>query len=189
MLISIDLAKRSMDIEANTDDNFLTEIIEMVNARIDTYLNQNIIAQSNTHYFTGNNDVYYIVPYFPVNSITSLHYRALPSESWVELISGTDFFPTSEAKNLTKLFYNMGFYHSYEYKLVFNSGFADIPADVKHVALEMVKVAYDSTAKGKDRLGVGSLSVNKGNISETTQFIDLTTKWKTELSSYRVPVI
>ena len=83
----------------------------------------------------------------------------------------------------------MGYCYKYEYKLVFNSGYTTLPADVELIIYQMFKIAYDESVPGKDLLGVSTVTENKLNISVATQHIDLTPRFQKDLAPYRIPVI
>ncbi len=187
--MNIEKIKRYLNIENNDNDNFFEILLSAVIKKIDNYINQNIQAAENTLYFNGNGSVYYIIPYFPVNSVTSLHYRTAPNEAWTELTNNTDFYLANKGTILTEIYYEMGYCYKYEYKLVFNSGYTTLPADVELIIYQMFKIAYDESVPGKDLLGVSTVTENKLNISVATQHIDLTPRFQRDLAPYRIPVI
>lgn len=176
-----------MNIANNEDDNFITAIINGVSERINGYCNQNIETADKTLYFYGNGSNHYLLPTFPVNTITSLKNRENPGVTFTTLVLNTDYYTTVKGQ-LTELYYPFGFIPTVEFELKYNTGYSTVPADVVMVALQMIKVTYDESVKGNNRLSINTINESKGGTTISTQFIDLTPKWKSELNKYRVPV-
>jgi hypothetical protein len=188
MIVNLDIVKKYMNIVDNADDNFITLIINAVNDVIDNSINQNIMAKDVTLNFDGNDSCLYLIPQFPVNSITTLKYRDYPNTTWQTLVADSDYYSTTK-NGLTELYYSIGFYPETEFELAMNTGYVTAPADVQLIAIQMVKNYYDESTKGKDRLGVSSVSEAKQMSTINTTYINLTPKWEAMLSPYRRPVL
>ena len=187
MIISLETAKNFMNDTSNANDSTITALIKAAEEIINGMINQNIMIKTVTYRFTGNNSDRYVIPRFPVNSITSLKYRNNPSETWETLTVNTDYFVTADEK-LTEIYYSVGFYSNVEYQIVMSTGYATAPDDVRLVAMQMVKVFFDETPKGDDRLAVTSVSEAQQMMTVNKVYKDLAPAWQRLLSPYTIPV-
>ena len=124
-----------------------------------------------------------ILPYNPINSITSIKYKEKPTDS-LTTISSTDY-----AINGRYIYSESGFTKTYIYEVIANFGYSTIPDDLVSIATEMVAIKFRESKNGDDSLGKGTMSDSKSGCAANTSFIDMNTKFKPILDKYRKYVI
>ena len=185
-LISISDVKNYIDVLATdtTYDTILTTLVSVASETIERYCNQPIASTLTTENFIGNGIASKYLDYFPVNSINAIQYQTDVGEDWVDV-------DTSEYElyNINRGYYienSGGFSSLYRYRAGLNVGYSTIPYDVQNVAIEMCAVSYNESAiNGGMRLGIESMTDNRINIVATTKYLDMNSRWKRVLDSYR----
>ena len=194
-IITKEYLKPFMDIlkSENKFDELLTNIIAAVSKDIVRICNQEIESTVQTLELSGNGTYYLIAPKFPIISIGSLKYRAIPTDAWSAAISSASYAIIDNSIQ-PKIYYANGFIEGYyNYQLVYTTGYAVIPDDIKQIAAQMCITYFkNSDANGGvkgGRLGLNSLGENIQGIGVNTSFKDLTKEWERRLSKYRRPTV
>ncbi len=183
----------NLDVADTSQDEFISILLAWSDAQIVNMCGQQIaLTQPEPLIFDGNGRTEYVIPNHPVQSIVSLKTRTQPqTTTWDKVY--TAFGATAGDYELNKkknaIFFPQGFGQGRDqYQVVYTYGYADIPADVQSVALEMAAIAYrESSIKGNQdpRLGVQSVSVGVSGLTGTKSHLDMVPTWSASLSSYK----
>jgi len=147
------LQKDSLD----TDDKKLIEdhLIPGVSKAIETYCSRNILDDAAlTEYYSGDGDDTLQLKQWPINSVTSVHYRSGSgwdeSSDWATaLTEDTDFYIESEKGQLKATVSAWSEAKKY-YKVVYRAGWVEksMPEDIKTAAKIWVAILFQK-AKSK----------------------------------------
>lgn len=193
MLISVQTVKEYLNIHDNNKDNLISSLIEYAGMYISNYCNQNIEINNNTFLLNGNNSRFLLLPaYFPIISLYALYYRNDFAESFTELDKTN--YDIIKIDKIDYLFTASGFISGLSnYKCIITTGYAEIPADIQNVALELVSIALKESDAGTGikggRLGLASSSESLNGISLNTSYRNEIQKHKEILNKYKRIII
>ncbi len=172
----------------NSDfDSFLTTLIDSVVSYAEKNCYQRLDATNETTiYKKGSGTQYLLLPSSLVNSISHLYYRQLPTDSWTEE-TDTTIFALEQIENVFYLYYSNGFFQSYSYKVIFNSGFltSTLPKDLYEGLREMTAQIFRESAQSKDRIGIKSESKSNEGVNMNTVFDKTFERYENIFSHYR----
>lgn len=166
-LIALAETKEWIGVTTTDDDALLTALITRVVAFLEVQTGRHFDASaSHTEYLDGNgSDELYINE--PADTITSVHYRSYPGDSWTEITAGdADGFEQQGRKLLRKGMHRWA--RGYEYRVIYDFGYATGPEDVRQLALDLVKLKYgeakiDAQAGAFDSYQIGDTSWRRGD--------------------------
>jgi len=194
-LITKQELKPFLNIDSATEDydSVINTIISSVGKDVQRICNQDIESTSQTLELNGNGTCYLLIPKFPVISITTLKHRSEILDLWTSHVAiSSTTYQIVYINNVAYLYYSEGFIEGIaNYQLVYISGYATVPQDIKQIAIEMSVIYFknfdiNSGVKG-GRLGLNSIAESVQGVSATTQFRDLSQDWFKRLSKYRKP--
>ena len=140
-LIALDETKTFLGVTGSADDTLLngiiTRVIDFIEVQTGRYFDEDA---SHTEYFDGNaTDTLYLNE--PATSITSVHYRNYPGDTWTEITAGADDgFELRDRMLIRKGYYSWQV--GVEYRVIYAFGYATGPEDVRQLAMDLVKMKY-----------------------------------------------
>lgn len=176
--------------EDTTFDAWLTDAVAMVSQEVVEFCNQPLAQGSRTVIFDGNGAAWKTLPHFPVTSITSLSTRGSITTAWAA-VATTDYeLDTTPESGAAFRVYAPGGYTvgARNYKIIYVSGYAEIPDDVRRVVVEKVALLWKDSmrAGGESRLGVTNISHSTGGGSVSKGIAHPIARWNDVLDNYRV---
>jgi len=164
-----DLATAKTFLKAPADTSHDTIITMLINGASD-FINRycgnggdqiNIKAIELTEYHDGDGDL--ITPVnFPINSITAIYEdldRLFPAAS---ALSVADMIIVNQKRQIR--YYANSFLSGYgSIKLVYNSGFAQVPYNAEMTCLEIIRIGYKDIIENRD--GITSRTVGGGSVA------------------------
>lgn len=186
-LITNTQVKSFLKIDNSDFDSFLTTLIDNVISYAEKYCGQRLDAtQETTIYKKGSGTEYLLLPSTLVNSISHLYYRQLPTDSWTEE-TDTTIFTLEQIENVFYLYYSTGFFKSYSYKVIFNSGYltTTIPGALSQSLIEMTAQIHRESGQSHDRIGLKSEGKNIQGVGINTIFDKTFERYENIFSHYR----
>lgn len=142
-MITLDELKRYLWIEDNSQDVLLQEIIDWVTAYIESYTWRNLSIQDYDKKYNWNWERIFILPNFPVNSITEIKYRNNTdfSAPTYTLIETKDYsFNTS-----WEIFFNFNLIRWFNVlEIKYNAWYDPIPEDLKLACKMLCWLSYNT---------------------------------------------
>lgn len=191
-LITTPVVKSYLNIQSTDPgyDAFFEIAIAAASNRICRMINQDVMTHTNVTLLNGNGSQLMSIynADFPIQSLNSLEYRAGINEDWTALTSLD--YTTLNNGAVWKLYAENGFYNgTYNYRVTYNAGYTDIPAEIRMVAIEMVATAFkESDMNGGAHggsLNYQSISENIAGISTSTTYRNMQAHWRDLLSKFR----
>jgi hypothetical protein len=180
------------DLEAGkwTSSHFIQSAVNHAISKINSYCNRDFRQASYTDYYTpesSGNKYYLANP--PGSEIASIKYH--DGTQYVTIFGTGDNIGNSTRLEKGKLilFNGYSFTAGTDYEIVYTGGYAsaDMPELIKGIAKEIAAVYYKSSAKGGDRLGLGSQNTGGQSTDGKTFDIEgLTERHKSDLYQYRI---
>lgn len=186
-LISTDLVKSFLKIDVADFDLFLTTTIDEIIDYAETYCSQRLDAtRETTIYKKGSGTQYLLLPSTLVNSISHLYYRQLPTDTWTEE-TDTTIFTLEQIENVFYLYYSTGFFKSYSYKVIFNSGYltTTLPKNLQSALKQMAAQIFRESGQSKDRIGIKSESKSNEGVNMNTVFDKTFERYENIFNHYR----
>lgn len=142
-------------------------LVNMVEKHIKNKTHRNTFeSETVTEYHDGEGKPYFFTEEFPVTAVTSLHDDTDRNYTAGYLIDTDDYVWYSDGRvELETGSFNNGLKNI---KIVYTAGYDAIPGDLEYLATKWVS----SLLKGKDRIGVSSLSGPDGSITTFDNFLD-----------------
>lgn len=140
-LIATAETKTYLGVTGSADDTLIegiiARVIEFIEAQTGRYFDEDA---AHTEYFDGNGtDELWLRE--PADSITSVHYRDYPGDTWTEITAGAeDGFEIRDRTLIRKGLRAWDF--GREYRVIYQFGYATGPEDVRQLALDLVKLKY-----------------------------------------------
>ena len=179
-LISLDALKIFLE-EDNSDFNDqLEQMIPLVSAQIETYLNRELKEEARTEYYSGGRRYYYVNAY-PINASPA----AIVVEDNVTQTEDSDYYVFNK-DGLIEFQYETNNWRPKIIKIIWTGGYTEadgvlaVPDDIKQACI--LQCAY--VFKRRRDLGNSGASSPNGNISYV-QAIDLLPNVKQILSMHR----
>lgn len=172
-LVNLSKYKEYLKITDNTVDTQLTSLANHVEQRVKSWLNRAIESATFTdEYYNGNGKNYLTLRQFPITAVSAIKvYDGLDNnnaETWTTLVQGTDYerkILDLEACSvyLDGYTFDKGMQN---YKITYTAGYATIPEDIQLACKELLKVTWDNSPLGQNRLGFTSVSDSAGSANE-----------------------
>jgi hypothetical protein len=142
-------------------------LIEMVEQHIKNKTHRNTFESDTvTEYHDGEGKSYFFTDEFPVTAVTSLHDDTDRNYTAGYLIDTDDYVWYSDGRvELETGSFNAGLKNI---KIVYTAGYDAVPKDLEYLATKWVV----SLLKGKDRIGVSSMSGPDGSVTVFDNFLD-----------------
>lgn len=127
--------KDYLAISDSTIDTIIDSYIDIVQNEIEDWLGQKIETTSKEYIFSVDANINHkLLPNTPLNSLTKLEYRALPSEAWTEITEGVSLTQYDNGVGVLNL--DSVFVVGLQYKASYSYGYVSIPNTLKKVAIE-----------------------------------------------------
>lgn len=156
MIIPLESYKQYLKITSTTYDEDLEVFINSAELRVKNYLNSNIVSTQYMELLDGNNSSHLILSYIPIISIDKI--EAYEDKVWKELVSNVDYYRKEIIDN--ELFLD-GYYFvegTKNYRITYTAGYEEIPYDIILACKELVKLYFDDSPLGNNRLGLSNIS-------------------------------
>jgi hypothetical protein len=170
--------KSFMTITNTDDDALLQRLLTQVSGAVANYLNRNLLVQSYTERYDGNDAHRLCLRQSPITDVASL---LINGSSIPESTDGGIVLPGYAFDGFYIYLNGYQFYRGVQNVIVtYTAGFPSIPFDVEEAVIEMVSDRY----KMKSRIGEKSKALQGGgSVSYDTDY--MSDKVKGSLSNYR----
>jgi hypothetical protein len=174
-----------INIPDSTQDARITGLISQSSAIIKGICKQPIDAETVAFEFYGTRERSYVLPYTVPVVLTSLHYRALPTDAWTAVTGAIVY----KADGVWHVYYE-GTLEPGLWKATMTVGYDGttnaVPADLESVCSEMVVELWKNTdfAGRENRFGLASVAQSQGGQTQTTAYRDLSSRFRSRLSPY-----
>ncbi len=190
--------KDYLNIGDTSHDDFIDSCTLIATAQINKIIGYAIEEQTRTIQFNGDvgNQVlsvneYLFLETIVTDPITSLSDRDEPLDSFATISAAK--YTIIEDGSITKLWYDTGFSKgTSNYKIIYTSGWsaANMPKDIKNVAIEMCAVLFkESDVDKSGRLGLSSIIQSFQGQAATQTTKDLLPRWNNALKNYRIMAV
>lgn len=187
-LTTADTVRKYLGVAGNEVDAILTRLIAAVSAEIEAWCNQPIASRAVVHTFRmAPGQSPYRLPFFPVTAVASLTYLAGIGEDAVTVDADTYELGVAAGG----YFLRGSLAEGHDYTVSVTVGYADVPADVEQVAIEMIAVRLRESGfagEGQKLLGVRSKSESSGGVI-TKSTVYERPDWQARLAHYRAVTI
>jgi len=189
-LCTLEDLKTHLEIESDSQDAFLSNLVLRATHFIETYCNRQLASREFTEYYSGDGTNSIMLPNTPVTAVTQIkddksgqadfdydsgdENDVFSYESWGKLLltNGDVFREPSSTYPLRN------------YKIVYTGGYATAPEDLRQVCVELAAAKF--YLKDKQRQGIASKSVAGQTITYRPD--DLSPAQKEVLEAYRTIV-
>lgn len=168
-----------------SQDGRLSALIVQAGAIIKGICKQPVDSEAVGFEFTGTRERSYVLPYTVPVVLTSVQYRASPTEAW-QTVTGAIVY---KADGVYHLYYE-GTFDAGLWKANLTVGYDGttypVPADVETVCSEIVVELWKNTdfAGRENRFGLASVAQSQGGQTQTTTYRDLNTRFRQRLAPY-----
>lgn len=149
--------KGYLNITNSTDDTLLSRLITAASSFIEKILSRTFTAANYNEFYDGNDGATFLLPYYPVNSITSvtIDTQVIPL--------APDSISNGYGSNVYGVFLR-GYKFTKGYQnvqIAYNAGYSVIPLDIEDECIRLVALRY----KYKDRIGVSGKGIGPEHVS------------------------
>lgn len=175
-----------LNIGDNSQDTRLLSLIGSVSRIVKGICKQPIDAEILQIDFVGTGKQTYLLPYTVPVQLVSLQYKTEPTAANWQTATGAIIL---KIDGVWHLYYEPGL-DAVLWRVNATVGYDDInhavPSDVKEVAAEMVIELFKMTDYGgrESRFGVNSIANAEGGTTQTTQYRDMTGRFRQRLAPY-----
>lgn len=175
-----------LNIGDNSQDTRLLSLIGAAARIIKGICKQPIDAESIQIDFVGTGNQTHMLPYTVPVTLTSLQYKETVDAATWQTATGAIIF---KADGITHLYYEPGL-NAVLWRINVTIGYDGtthvVPDDIKEVCAEMVIEMFKMTDYGgrESRFGVNSIANSEGGTTQTTQYRDLTARFRNRLAPY-----
>jgi uncharacterized phiE125 gp8 family phage protein len=168
-LTSLAALKSYLQISGDTHDALLESLIEAVSAQFNAYTGRRLTARdyswreadpeydSDNAVLDGTGLPELILPQYPVQSLAELALEGSPLELELVALDRSAGVASLKSGVFPRGKSNVG--------LVYQAGFATLPADLSQAALEQAAVRFQQSAAGHGRLGITARTLADGSLS------------------------
>lgn len=170
MLVELEEYKSYLKIYDTKYDSELTSFILSVENRVKNFLNSEILARDYIELYSGNDSSYLSLNKIPIISVSKVEKYDIGTKTWGELLLNVDYYRMEIIDNLLFLegyMFEMG---EYNYRITYRAGYETVPDLIKHACKELVKLYYDDSPYGNNRLGL--VNINDGISGSQNYSID-----------------
>jgi len=176
-----------INIGDSTQDARLGVLIAQAESIIDGICKQPIAAASVTYDFSTDGDRTFVLPYTVPVVLTSLQYKANPSDAAWTTVTGAI---VTKVDGVWQVYYESGLTRGYLWRMNATVGYDGathlVPKDVENVCEEMVVELFKFTdfSGRENRFGLQSVASAEGGVTSTIIYRQLTDRFRAKLSRY-----
>lgn len=171
-----------LKIVSNTDhDALIDRLIAAVDKQVESWCDQPLTQTTITSYFDGHSGNAHNTLYTVPVTLTTLKYRALPTDAWTAATGTTAVYEQYGTQHI----YHTDGYASAHWQAVMAVGYTTVPEDVRICVAEMVKELFLNTpfAAEGDRFGVSAM--NDADAGFSKSILDMKSRVYPKLARYR----
>lgn len=178
-----------LNIGDNTQDTRLGVLIGQAEAMMKGICKQPLASEAVVYEFSGDGLQTRILPYTVPVVLTSLQYKAVPTDATWTTATGAIVVKT---EGVNQIFLENGITAGYLWRLNATVGFDGathaIPKDLETTCEEITVELFKATdfAGRENRFGISTLSTTEGGQIQTTKYVSLMDSFRGKLSSYIV---
>ncbi len=164
-LVLLNDYKEILHIEGSDEDEFIGLLAQESESYIENYLNFSIMNKEYVDVVDGNGTNMITLPNSPVQSVSKIEYyeglNNSNNEIWTTLQLGIDYERVLIYHDRVILDGNVFYEGIKNYRITYNAGYNECPADIQNACKKMVKLLYNELKK-KDSVGISSVSQSSG---------------------------
>jgi hypothetical protein len=173
MIVLIGEYKEVLEIEGNTEDEFVEQIALEVEDKVKNYLNRDVEDSDYVELYDGSGTEEQVLEQFPINSVSKIEIYdgidVLNAQVWTELVQGDDYerivIPThKDSIILGGSYFPAG---QQNVRITYNAGWEEPPNEIRNACKKLALLSYGQLKKTKS-VGISSIStsnVASGSVS------------------------
>ena len=176
-LTTLDAVKAYLNIQGTASDGVLTRLISQCSFAVGNFLNRNLLTQSYTESYDGNDSAALMLRQTPVTAVSALTVNGTAVQASSDGIYRDGFAFDSNRLIMINRRFSRGMQNI---RVTYTAGYASIPGDVEEAVIEFVSDRYRMIS----RIGEQSKAIPEGG-SVSYDMSYMSKKVQGSLSNYR----